>query len=200
MEINKKNINGIEIKYNNKVDGEKIYKVKNDCKKIDKNYKISRNIKKYVNNNEEIDSEDSNFINNSSEKNAQTEKKNTANFQENSSKQLNELYNKENTKIIKDIFKNIHHEEMEIDNFGDDNNKYKRKEKRVYTVEVRKINENDKNLLNNYDNEENIEQAFKRKDKRLTQRREKGWLAAKILLYLKTILKEEEELNIKKQK
>ena len=89
---------------------------------------------------------------------------------------------------------------MEIDNFGDDNNKYKRKEKRVYTVEVRKINENNKNLLNNYDNEENIEQAFKRKDKRLTQRREKGWLAAKILLYLKTILKEEEELNIKKQK
>jgi hypothetical protein len=47
MEINKKNINGIEIKYNNKVDGEKIYKVKNDCKKIDKNNKISKNIKKY---------------------------------------------------------------------------------------------------------------------------------------------------------
>ena len=161
-------------KKNNKVN------LKGDYKKIEKNYKISGNIKKYVNHNEEINSEDSedsnNSINHSIEKNTQNAKKNTDNFQDNSSKQLysdliyktKELYNKENTKNIKDIFKSIHHDVTEIDNFGDDNNKFKRKDKRVYTVEVRKINENNKNQnpLNNYGYEENIEQTFKRTDKR----------------------------------
>ena len=173
-----KDINDINAKYKYKTQGEKMYKANEDKRKIEKTYKYTDDAKKYVNNGKNDESEDSNSSSSIKEK---QNKKNTIKnkkfgFQISQNKQLyydllfneNEKYEKEKKNSDKDIFKGI----LSDSDNNDDNqkkkqDKYKRKEKRVFTVEIRKKNEKDENPLNNFDNEDKIDKDFRRKEKRV---------------------------------
>ena len=164
-----------QVKYKNKISGEKLYKVKGE------NQMLQKNNKKYINKAEDNE-EDEDSNNSSSNSNDKNNTKNK-NKKENSNKQLyyellhniNELYDKESRKSDNDTNKNNIYSDSDYNNDNKDNDnkkKFKRKEKRVNTVDIRNINKG-RNTLNNYYEEENIDNIdninkgdFKRKEKR----------------------------------
>ena len=182
---NDKNINETNIKYKNKTEGQKLYKVKGDNQKTEKTYKYTGNVKKYVNNNEEEDDEEeeenesesssnssSNVNENKNENNDKNNQKNKELKFENSNKQLNyellhnvnENYDKEKRNSHTNIFKGFQSD-------SDDNNEkmkkdFKRKNKRIYTIDVRKNNSNKKHPLDYFYFGDNKDKDFKRKERR----------------------------------
>ena len=158
----------MENKYKNKVAGGKLYKMKGDNKKIDKNDKNTNNIKKYVSSSDEDSESSSSSSINSNSESIQSTKKNNDNLRENSNKQLyfelihkaNEQYDKENNSD-NDIERNIN--KNKNDNKENDNNKniFRKKDRRMNTVDERKLNRNYKYLikhqLNKYHDEETID-------------------------------------------